>query len=156
MLIFFLITILLLIGYYLWAIFFDKPAKTIELDRAEEDEVIEFTFDSPIKVSEQFINPSSQEVPKEEEATSSQAPQANNNANLEAITQPSNQLITAEKETLEFNIPKVIESGKEIVSAISEALTLPSSLQSAEIEYLSFDVLGLSRQGRRMFSHIPF
>ena len=155
MLIFFLITILLLIGYYLWAIFFDKPAKTIELDRAEEDEVIEFTFDSPIKVSEQFINPSSpQETPQG--APEIQAPQANNNANLEAITQPSNQLITAEKETLEFNIPKVIESGKEIVSAISEALTLPSSLQSAEIEYLSFDVLGLSRQGRRMFSHIPF
>ncbi len=154
MLIFFSITILLLIGYYLWAIFFDKPVKAIELDE-KEDEVIEFTFDSPIKVSEQFINPSSQEVPKEE-ATSSQAPQANNNANLEAITQPSNQLITAEKETLEFNIPKVIESGKEIVSAISEALTLPSSLQSAEIEYLSFDIIGLSRQGRRMFSHIPF
>lgn len=154
MLIFFSITIFLLIGYYLWAIFFDKPVKAIELDE-KEDEVIEFTFDSPIKVSEQFINPSSQEATKEE-ATSSQAPQANNNANLEAITQPSNQLITAEKETLEFNIPKVIESGKEIVSAISEALTLPSSIQSAEIEYLSFDIIGLSRQGRRMFSHIPF
>lgn len=154
MLIFFSITIFLLIGYYLWAIFFDKPVKAIELDE-KEDEVIEFTFDSPIKVSEQFINPSSQEATKEE-ATSSQAPQANNNANLEAITQPSNQLITAEKETLEFNIPKVIESGKEIVSAISEVLTLPSSIQSAEIEYLSFDIIGLSRQGRRMFSHIPF
>lgn len=157
--IFFFICTLALLVYYLWAVFLDKPQKPIEIDELQE-EVIEFTFDMPIKVSESFIKPVDSHNKQDSEEINSRinAPEVENtNKIVESAACPQSQSTSAEIEWFTFNMDKAVEKGKSIISSIYNSVN-PSSVCSAEVEFFSFtqkDIVDLSRSGHNMFSHIP-
>lgn len=157
--VFFSLCTLALLVYYLWAVFFDKPHKPIEIDEIKE-EVIEFTFDAPIKVSEDFIKPIGslhKQTNEEVDAISNLSDSKSTSEIVAPTSSPQAQTTSAEVEWLNFNLENTIEKGKGVVSAICNSI-LPSSVCGAEVEYFSFthsDVVALSSIGHNMFSHIP-
>lgn len=149
---YFVITILvLLLGYYVWAIKQEASPKSNFLSEKSEEEV-EYEFSAPIRVSEEYITGGLQKVEQEgNEVEAQQTPIA---------PREENRLVSLPQEEVEFthfiDLSKAKQYGNALASLVEDVLSPSvSSNSSSEVEF--FHLTNLRDHmiaGRQMFSDL--
>ena len=149
---YFVITILvLLLGYYVWAIKQEASPKSNFLSEKSEEEV-EYEFSAPIRVSEEYITGGLQKVEQEgNEVEAQQTPIA---------PREENRLVSLPQEEVEFthfiDLSKAKQYGNALASLVEDVLSPSvSSNSSSEVEF--FHLTNLHDHmiaGRQMFSDL--
>lgn len=169
---FVVIVFIILVGYYIWAIFLHNPNKAPLQLEEQQDEVILFTFDEPIKVSRELVMglpPKTDEAIEqivEPSETSSETPESSLDGTASPSTAPSSPTvllenrkpITAELEYLDFAKDIAKSTIQRIVSLVKNLFPSPSSRKVFEVEYndmYEIDFAKSINEGRTMFAHIP-
>lgn len=157
---FVVISISVLIGYYVWAIFFNNTSKKITLLEDVEDQTIEFSFDEPIKVSKEFIFNSKEEKIRTDADTEQQTPTEKGTP----IPIQVSQEVRAELEafsgynTYPSKLQEAVKRGEQVLSSILEYVPMALQPQAeAEVEYIttfSIDLDKSAHEGRLMFAKI--
>lgn len=181
---FVVIVFLILIGYYVWVIFFHNPSKEpLQLDEQKEETIL-FDFDEPIKVSQDLVmglpqkekqkgeglteaqvqTEKATERPEATRATSLGESGPINEESNSTSTPPTTAVMenrkpfTAELEYLDFSKGIAKKAMQRMVSAIKALFPIPSSIRLFEVEYNDMYQIDFDKsvnEGRTMFAHLP-